>query len=303
MKTLKTISAVLALISLSAAQYPADSLVAFFPFTGNYENATDTDVSIVPGNEPFSITPPDSADRNGNPRSSRVFDDAAGFRGDDALLPLGNSDRTVSTWIKPLSSFVKSSGEPEPNTILSWGNPQPGELFQICLTTSPDDVSTFLLLTTDLVDTITFEGTKSETFVKNGVWAHIAVSVDGDSTHIYFNGDKVASQEMSWNTSPGELCIGWRHGTRMSFWGHIDDIAIYSRALSNQEINLVSRNNTQAFVEQQTKTITPFHTNKIRTPRRSNVTYDILGRKMNPDKRTIPHGVFISKNYRSFKVK
>jgi sorbitol-specific phosphotransferase system component IIA len=70
-------------------------------------------------------------------------------------------------------------------------------------------------------------------------WAHVAFSFDGEKERLYVNGELVASHTASIGAiaSSGSLQIGCAKGWESDyFWGKIDELRIYGRTLSGEEI-------------------------------------------------------------------
>ena len=80
------------------------------------------------------------------------------------------------------------------------------------------------------------------------IWAHVAATFDGTTARLYLNGAQVASGAFSFNaagaaSSMGIGCVtgggaGFSGNTEV-FLGDLDEVCIYNRALSQEEIGLV----------------------------------------------------------------
>ncbi len=66
-------------------------------------------------------------------------------------------------------------------------------------------------------------------------WTHLAMSCDGTSTDIYYNGLFVTSMDVA-NTQYGQIAVGINRGMLKMFEGEIDEVRVYNRALSNAEV-------------------------------------------------------------------
>jgi hypothetical protein len=69
-----------------------------------------------------------------------------------------------------------------------------------------------------------------------GRWTHIAVTYDGSVMSTYVNGALFAKDGTSFNLKGGSLSVGQQHFNERYFDGLIDELAIYNRALTAQEI-------------------------------------------------------------------
>jgi len=78
---------------------------------------------------------------------------------------------------------------------------------------------------------------KSNQAVPDGTWTHVAATVEGNKATIYINGVKDAEQPKSGAASnvpfPVGIGMACEHGI---FRGILDDVRIYKRALSADEI-------------------------------------------------------------------
>jgi hypothetical protein len=71
-------------------------------------------------------------------------------------------------------------------------------------------------------------------------WAHLAATLEGSTVKIYINGELVATKEFSRlpeNVNRTRCYIGKSNwSSDPTFWGYMDDVRIWNRALSKQEI-------------------------------------------------------------------
>ena len=153
------------------------------------------------------------------------FNTALEFDGVDDYVEVPDSDSlditdeiTIETWIK-----LKNTGK---NYIVDkfheWG----------LKVTDYKQTVTFFIADQSPVDFVTTETISLNT------WTHIVASYDGTNRRIYFNGVEVKSDTPSGSigTSTGSLFIGNYGGGGFSFDGKIDEVRIYNRALSAEEI-------------------------------------------------------------------
>lgn len=79
----------------------------------------------------------------------------------------------------------------------------------------------------------------SSAFYRAQSWQHVAAVKRGDQLNLYLNGERVASAVDATHLPKGlQLVVGqlFSFGTVRPFVGHIDELAIYARALSAEEI-------------------------------------------------------------------
>ncbi|MFB6192942.1 MAG: LamG domain-containing protein [Candidatus Nanohaloarchaea archaeon] len=93
---------------------------------------------------------------------------------------------------------------------------------------------------TYLYDGSSFYETNTTTLSQHtGSWLHFVLSWDGTESKLYLNGnhESTTSANMTLNTTSNNLSIGANPDGASSFPGTIDDVRIYSRALSPHEIH------------------------------------------------------------------
>ncbi len=66
-------------------------------------------------------------------------------------------------------------------------------------------------------------------------WVHLAMSCDGTTTNLYYNGLFVTSLDQA-NTQYGQIAMGINRGMANMFEGEVDDVRVYNRALSEAEV-------------------------------------------------------------------
>jgi len=72
------------------------------------------------------------------------------------------------------------------------------------------------------------------------VWHHICLTYDGTTARLYADGVEGASEPKSWNLTLGRAHIGRQVNDYVEFWdGLIDDVRIYNKALTSDEIKKV----------------------------------------------------------------
>ncbi len=71
-----------------------------------------------------------------------------------------------------------------------------------------------------------------------GAWSHVATTWDGTTSRLYVNGDEVASRPLSGTAvvSNGALRIGGNAIWAEWFKGTIDEVRVYNRALSAEQL-------------------------------------------------------------------
>jgi len=135
----------------------------------------------------------------------------------------GMSELTLMSWVKP-SSYGASN-----QNIISKGN----NAYRIRMTTSG---KIWYYLKNNQGDTVT--ATVSSPIIPLNDWTHVVLTYSGSTIKVYANGVSVHSNSWSGEiASPStNLYIGTYSGTSEFFDGLIDEVKIYDKALSTQEI-------------------------------------------------------------------
>jgi hypothetical protein len=200
---------------------PTEGLVAYFPFNGNANDETEN------GNHGLVNGATLTEDRFGNPNSAYHFDGINDdINGTTNNWPFNKTPRTISLWCS-LHTLV---GESSSNHILDYG-----------------------LTAVNNANMITYEhvsgGGKTVNYgayydavsvnfdYEFDIWYNIVGTFDGTIASLYINGTLYSQQNKAvWNTLPGGFRIG-SLDSWVSWWnGEIDDIRIYNRVLSQEEI-------------------------------------------------------------------
>ncbi len=229
MKKIVTILAIAFSINV-VAQIPTNGLVRHYTFSGNANDNVNSQHGTVIG---ATLT----ADRFGNPNSAYFFDGV----NDYIDLPLSGlllNEYTYSVWV--LASSLPSSNSFA--NVLSVGtsrnaNPQGGDQ-SIALRNNPsfDGWGTTVYLDPNS-QLITFEGIPA-TLLE---WFHITLTMSNNVSKLYINCNLVSTDNSLTPVSPfygntPEAKIGTRQTNTNFFHGNIDDVRIYNRALSINEI-------------------------------------------------------------------
>lgn len=206
---------------LTQAQIPTNGLVGYYPFTGN---ANDMSGNSANGTV-YGATL--TTDRFGNANSAYSFNGSSNYiEAVSTNLPLGNSTRTISAWIKTNGTWYGRS-------IVNYG-------------TVSDNLNFFMSCSgTNIGKIQAGEGAAyliGTSTINTNIWKHVVVSYDATNWNIYVNGileNSTASSAI--NTIDSIFRIGRSVITNPSdgyYWlGSLDDIRIYNRLLTSNEMN------------------------------------------------------------------
>ena len=179
-------------------------------------------------------------------------------------LPVGNSSRTFSFWIKP----TQFNGA---NRIFSYGSPSETAAYGA----SFDATSVYNFIWEN--DVIYLQSTSLN------VWKHIVCTFEQstNTASLYIDGVLRASNVFSLSTTNnGILYLGSLFGeTGSRYIGYVDDLQIYNYALSNAEVTNLYTNNTLSSSD--------FTENNIEVSLYPNPANDILNIEMTSDVKSI----------------
>lgn len=203
-----------------------DGLIAYFPFEGDAQDFSGYDNDGNTVNDPTYV--------------SGKYGKAIELNGVDQYVRVPNSDSlnpdqiTVSMWYK-LDSLPASFAA----LIQKYADGADDDVtWQIIFDTTGDGKLNSGLVTTDKGSSLSFP-----TLSSVNEWVHVALTFDGSTYSIYKNGEKKASVSQSGTVKKSNYDISIGRGKPISGrWidGLIDDVRIYSRALSAAEIQQLS---------------------------------------------------------------
>lgn len=159
---------------------------------------------------------------------------AAEFDGSDDLISIADDAALKPTSSLSIAGWVRgdawSSGD-SVDTILRKGEANPNN-YQFAIA---DGQASFYLDANDGA------GVRSTTTLYTGQWYHVAATWDGSTVRIYVNGVLETTQARTGTIGidTRTLYIGGRPGSDQ-FDGRLDDVRLYNRALSAEEVALLS---------------------------------------------------------------
>jgi hypothetical protein len=135
-------------------------------------------------------------------------------------LPYGSSPGTISAWGK--TNTISAGFQ----WLISYGSPTLSQARFVGLSNS-----TFYF--GGYGNDVTFPGAQVNE------WFHICGVYDGTTAYLYINGNLVSSAAKSWNTVQSVARIGRQVNTASEYFnGVIDDVKIFNRALTAEEIKI-----------------------------------------------------------------
>jgi len=197
---------------------PTNGLVGWWPFNGN---ANDESANTNDGNVNGPML---TNDRFGNSNSAYNFNGSDNYISMSTMnnIPMNNSARTLSVWMNPSTLSNQWT-----LTAIGYGSPSTNNAFMFGLGNNIISVQGWASdFSTDLTYSV-------------GKWIHTVCTYDGTNINIYVDGVLIGSgTNSSWNTNGTEFYFGGRPSQGNSFFpGQLDDIAIWNRALTQNEIS------------------------------------------------------------------
>ena len=221
------------LISNAAPATLNEGLLAYYPFNGNANDESGNNRNATVYGATLAI------DRNGLSNTAYSFNGTNNYINIPLTSPLTGTSGTINTWIKSNGQFTSQ------RSIIgqSQGRPQ--------LVVSPARKATIQWKATNTE----FPSCQSTTEADNGQWMMITGIYTSNSFKIYINGVLQNSTSTSFtqdNCSKADFQIGGYYvtsnpcqdvlGYSQMFNGILDDIRIYNRELTQQEISYLYKN-------------------------------------------------------------
>jgi len=222
---------------LANGELPTNGLVAYYPFSGNAnDNSGNKSNASVAG---AVLT----TDRFGN------SDSAYSFNGTDSFvnavipnIPQGNSSRTISGWFKTDNVF--SDPKKMETCIFNYGALEKSQRLSL------------YIYSKGYLEPITGSDFSNDDFYvdnynyANNDWYFFTLTYNGTKLSLYVNGKFVSEKAVALNTTNNIFRLGERMPDNKNEWfkGTIDDVAIWNRVLSPEEISaLYVPENTTSF--------------------------------------------------------
>ena len=213
------------------AYVPTNGLVGWWPFNGNANDESGNNNNGTVNGAKLT------ADRNGIVNSAYSFDGVDDYiESKNAINLTGNLPRTISLWFN-INTYINGW-----SNIINFGQPCPN-----------NNTSNSLMIegSTEKNTRLIFKanGTNDDfsyTPISDKIWYNFVWSFDGVKSKIYLNSINYTNANKTLNTTLTTLKIGFDYTSlncssfhyifNKAFNGSIDDIAIYNRALTQEEI-------------------------------------------------------------------
>jgi hypothetical protein len=210
---------------------PTNGLLGYWPFNGNVNDVSGNGYNGIPTNISYDT------DRFGNLNSSANFPNG----NTDSEIMIGNSINpslfTISVWAKLTSSRLNGF-----HTLLS-------KIDQYTLPLLPTNNFAIQTITNSNNTTACAMGNNTSNFISVGEfasnssqlneWKLYTLTYDGSNAKYYINGILIESVSVVYYKTNSILSFGNRHlgpNYEFNYWGDLDDIGIWDRALTQNEI-------------------------------------------------------------------
>jgi alpha-tubulin suppressor-like RCC1 family protein/Leucine-rich repeat (LRR) protein len=217
--------------SLIPTYVPVNGLIAYYPFTGN---ANDVSGNGYNGTVTGAVL---SSDKAGNPNSAYSFDGINSYiDATIATIPQNNAPRTISGWFKTNSPNLTENNY---STIFNYGSLSTAQRFALSIYSKGylDFITASDLSNNDL---------EVQNNYLNNTWYFFTITYDGTKVSLFVDGNYVDGKNITLNTINKTFRIGKRiTGDTYNeyFKGSIDDIGIWNRVLTTDEISRLYNDN------------------------------------------------------------
>jgi hypothetical protein len=194
---------------------PINGLVGWWPFNGNANDESGNGrTGTVNG---ATLT----ADRYGVPNSAYYFTGNKNISANADSLPKGNSPRTISLWFNVSNT---------PTTIPAWVLMNYGK--------STTNNACGLGIELNKLNLFFWPGQNDLSVIKQftlNQYHNLVATYDGSVASLYLDGLLIGTKQHIANTITNKVYIG-NNGTQQPMTGMIDDVGIWNRVLTNEEI-------------------------------------------------------------------
>ncbi|MHC0444243.1 RCC1 domain-containing protein [Flavobacterium sp. 3-218] len=207
-------------------QIPTNGLIAYYPFSGN---ANDTSGNRLNASVSGATL---TTDRFGNNNSAYSFNGVSNFINVVIPnIPQSNSSRTISGWFKTDDVFTNPNKHE--TCIFNYGALEKSKRLSL------------YIYSKGYLETITGPSFSSDDFYVNNYnysnndWYFFTLTYDGTKLSLYVNGKFVDEKAISLNTTNNIFRLGEKYPDNSDEWfkGKIDDVAIWNRVLTPEEIS------------------------------------------------------------------
>ena len=204
-------------------------LIAYYPFNSNANDESGNNNNGIVSDAQLTT------DRFGNLNSAFKFNGVSSYiEATISNIPLNNSSRTISGWFKTDYPNAKFSNESTQICIINYGSLISKQRLSLCI---------YLKGYLETTNGPSFTN-ENDFYVNNynyldNNWYFFTLVYDGNIISLYVNGVYAGGKSINLETSNSPLRIGRRiSGDNLNefFKGTIDDIGIWNRALTEQEI-------------------------------------------------------------------
>ncbi len=205
--------------------FPIEGLIAWYPFNGNSLDESGNE------NHPIEDTSILSQDRHGVENKSVYF---SGIKNTNFIKVDINTESisiyTISLWV-----YREGRGSDEPRVLEFWGDNGPGQLGFTWPNGGRPSIGN--IYDNRTVGVVEFD-------IQSNNWHHVVYSVGDEITKLYLDGILIEEQEtLGIPSLSGKVAFGMmNHPLWDAFNGKLDDIGIWGRAITQDEVTYLFEN-------------------------------------------------------------
>lgn len=194
---------------------PTNGLEGWWPFNGN---ANDESGNGINGTVNDAVL---TSDRFGNSNAAYDFDGVNDYIVLSTTFPGGANSKSFSVWFNLTGNTY--------HWVISGGATVNGQAFG-------------LFYNSQASNRLTFHGNGATydyefSNIAMNQWNHVVITFNNGQVQAYLNGQYIGFKNVALNTSiANNITVGCRNNNTAFFPGKIDDIGIWNRALSQQEV-------------------------------------------------------------------
>jgi len=214
-------------------------LIAHYMFNGNYRDTSGHGYHLT--NSGVSLT----TNRVGKPNEAGMFDGSSYLNAsniDDTAF--SNNEITISSWIQFAANQTSDA------RIVAIG--KSNTFWQYCIQGFIANSAQPIWYGTDGVSSYNFYQ-QPNLSISSNAWHHIVSTANAanDSMYMYIDGQlfskvSISINDLKINNSTENIMLGASAGAGNYFKGNMDEVRIYKRALSEQDIMALYKNDTTA---------------------------------------------------------
>lgn len=215
------------------SQIPQDGLVGYYPFNGDANDESNS------GNNGTVYGASLDKDRFGNADRAYFFNGIDDYILISGAKYLNTNNFSYSIWVKASDLPLNRNAY----NILEAGT-YTNNFYGLVFSINNNYLNTTGFRVTNGNSDSTFVGSQTGQLPSPGLWYNVVVTRDKDSLLMYINtkkmiGINISGQYPYYNDTAISVYIGTRNQLFQFFHGHLDDLRIYNRSISPEEVKML----------------------------------------------------------------